>query len=643
VHVPKIIYESPKDRSLEWQSVQADAAQKEAQLSTLRMRRHRQSRSRTLRRLVAAVVVLLAAGSLIVAGVYAGSPSTLTDGESIAGVDVGGLTTNQAVRLLERRAAALANTPVVVHVAGHTFRLRQGQIGVLVDWAGAVASARSKADGFGPIRGFRRLFLRAFGGTITPAARADGHALDLALARIVSSVGREPRDAAIALQGLKPVVVPGRVGISIDRQAAKQEILDRFAHLSRAPVVLPLSPQPPQVTASMLAAELTQVRTAVSSPVDLELGSTRYRLPRWQLASMLRLPSGGSESITLGGKQADAFILKLEKALNRAPKDASFAVSGSAVRIVPDLLGRVLSVPVTVRNIVQAALSPTNRTALIVVETKQAKRTAKDARAMGINELVSGYTTEFGGVPNRIHNVELVSHLIDGTLIAPGTTFSFNATTGDRNASKGFLVAPVIINGELTTGLGGGVCQVSTTVFNAAYEAGLDITARTNHALYISHYPQGRDATVNYPDVDLKFVNDTKDWLLLRTFVSSSSLTVNLYGTNPHRRVVSETAALVVNGHPPTQWVKDPKLEKGTKVIEEAGSSPLSTSVQRKVYSADDKLLYDNVWYSRYDGEKRVIHIGTKKPAKPAGPSGPTGPTGPSGPSGPTGASGVAP
>ena len=95
----------------------------------------------------------------------------------------------------------------------------------------------------------------------------------------------------------------------------------------------------------------------------------------------------------------------------------------------------------------------------------------------------------------------------------------------------------MIVNGELTTGLGGGVCQVSTTVFNAAFEAGLKITERTNHALYISHYPQGRDATVDYPGVDLKFVNDTGNWLLLRTFVSSSSLTVSLYGTPVHRKV----------------------------------------------------------------------------------------------------------
>src|SRR5206468_7223045 len=164
---------------------------------------------------------------------------------------------------------------------------------------------------------------------------------------------------------------------------------------------------------------------------------------------------------------------------------------------------------------------------------------------MGITRLVSAYTTEYGGVPNRIHNVQLVARLLDDHLIAPGDQFSFNQATGARTADKGFLEAPVIINGELETGLGGGVCQVSTTVFNAAYEAGLDITARTNHALYISHYPQGRDATVDYPNVDLKFVNDTGHWLLLRTFVTDSSLTVNLYGTPVDRKVESVTSPLV--------------------------------------------------------------------------------------------------
>jgi vancomycin resistance protein YoaR len=231
---------------------------------------------------------------------------------------------------------------------------------------------------------------------------------------------------------------------------------------------------------------------------------------------------------------------------------------------------------------------------------------------MDIKGLVASYQTFYGGEPNRIHNVQLVSHLVDKHVIAPGETFSFNGATGARTAEKGFKEAPVIINGELKTGLGGGVCQVSTTVFNAAYEAGLPILARTNHALYISHYPQGRDATVNYPDVDLKFVNDTGHWLLLRTWVGSSSLTVALYGTPVHRRVVSETAPLEVEGRPPVKRVPDPSLFAGQRVTEETGEPPRTTSVRRRVYDANGKLLYDATFYSSYRGEPTIIRVGTK-------------------------------
>ena len=169
--------------------------------------------------------------------------------------------------------------------------------------------------------------------------------------------------------------------------------------------------------------------------------------------------------------------------------------------------------------------------------------------------------------------MQLVAHLVDDKLIAPGATFSFNGTTGERSAEKGFLEAPVIVNGELQTGLGGGVCQVSTTVFNAAYEAGLRITARTNHSLYISHYPLGRDATVNYPDTDLKFVNDTAHWLLLRTWVGPSSLTVALYGTPQHRRIETTSAPLVVVAPPPVTKTVDATLKPGEVVVDDPGSA----------------------------------------------------------------------
>jgi hypothetical protein len=204
--------------------------------------------------------------------------------------------------------------------------------------------------------------------------------------------------------------------------------------------------------------------------------------------------------------------------------------------------------------------------------------------------------------------------------VAPGATFSFNTTTGDRNAAKGFLEAPVIVNGELTTGLGGGVCQVSTTVFNAAFEAGLKITERTNHALYISHYPQGRDATVDYPSVDLKFVNDTGNWLLLRTFVSSSSLTVNLYGSPVHRRVESSTSPLSPHGVPPVKKTVDPTLKPGEKVVDDDGVPALSTSVTRDVYADDGKLLYHDTWYSSYRAEPKLVRLGPKPEKKKSKP-----------------------
>jgi vancomycin resistance protein YoaR len=267
--------------------------------------------------------------------------------------------------------------------------------------------------------------------------------------------------------------------------------------------------------------------------------------------------------------------------------------------------------------VLAAAVSPAARSATLEVTTVRAKLTTSRARALGISGVVGTYETFFGGVPNRIHNVELVSHLIDGHLIAPGAVFSFNKTTGERNAAKGFLEAPVIVNGELQTGLGGGVCQVSTTVFNAAYEAGLPILARTNHALYISHYPQGRDATVDYPGIDLQFRNDTGHWLLLRTFVTPSSLVVTLYGAPLHRRVESETAPLLVTGPVPVKKVKDPTLLKGTQEIDQQGTPSMSTSVHRRVYDANGKLLYDDVFYSSYRGETQVMLVGTKPKPKP--------------------------
>jgi vancomycin resistance protein YoaR len=563
---------------------------------------------------ILAVFALVAAG-VVLGFVFAGSPSKIADGVRVDGVDVGGLEAHEARALLERKAAALANHSVVFIAGGERFSISPVELGVQADWKAAVDDARRQGDGFAPLRGFKRLGVDFFGADVAPPTSALSGALTYELQQIAEQVDRAPRDARLVRAGLDVHVVGAQPGVRLDRAAAAEAIVRTLASLDRpaGSVALPVRRTAPRVRAAALRRAALQARIALSAPVRLQLGPTRWLVPPSRLAELLELPSDGRTALKVGGPAAIAWLTKLGSRVEQAPHDATFAVDGPRVRVVPARSGVRLDTVGTADAILRAALRRRLRVAQVAVQAEPAKLTTAKARAMGIVGRVSDYTTVFGGVPNRIHNVQVVAHLVDDKLIAPGDTFSFNKTTGERTAAKGFLLAPVIISGEVTTGLGGGVCQVSTTVFNAAFDAGLNITERTNHALYISHYPQGRDATVDYPDVDLKFVNDTGHWLLLRTFVSSSSLTVSLYGTPTGRKVVSSTAPLVVAGAIPVKKTVDKTLKPGEKVVDDPGSAPLRTSVTRDVYAKDGTLLYHNTWFSSYRGSPKLLRVGPKK------------------------------
>jgi vancomycin resistance protein YoaR len=575
-----------------------------------------------VRRRLAFLLLSIVATAVVLGLVFAGSPTTLANGVTIDGIEVGGMDAKDARRLLEARSAAVARRPVVFEAGGKRFSIRPIDLGVEPDWKAAVDAAQRQGDGFGPLRGFKRLDVRVFGADVAPPTRVLNGALEYKVGLIAGAVDRAPRDASLVLHGTRLEVVPARPGLTLDRPATERLLVRSLATVDRSVrhVDLPLRIGAPRVRAAALARAAAQVRTALSAPVRLELGKTRWVLSPRRLAPLLELPAGGRTTLSVGGPAADDWLVRLGRRVEKPAKDATFAVDGSHIHVVPSVPGTRLDPVGTAAGLLKAALRqrPAFRVARLPVQESRAKVSTAAARAMHIDGLVSSYTTLYGGIANRVHNVQLVAHLVDEKLIAPDATFSFNKTTGERNAAKGFLEAPVIVNGELTTGLGGGVCQVSTTVFNAAFEAGLKITERTNHALYISHYPQGRDATVDYPTVDLKFVNDTGNWLLLRTFVSSSSLTVNLYGTPVHRKVVSATGPLEVTGPPPVKKTVDPSLKPGAKVVDDPGVPSMSTSVTRDVYEPGGKLLYHDTWYSSYRASPKLVRLGPakKKPKK---------------------------
>ena len=219
---------------------------------------------------------------------------------------------------------------------------------------------------------------------------------------------------------------------------------------------------------------------------------------------------------------------------------------------------------------------------------RQPDLTTAKAQALGITRKLVSYTTQMGvSSSNRIHNVHLMADFIDGTVVAPGEKFSFNDVVGPRTAERGFLEGQEIIGSLVLPSIGGGVCQTATTLFNDAFELGLPILARTNHNLYLAHYPIGRDATVAWGGPDFQFKNDLKHGLLIKTTYSDQTLTFTFYGTSEGRRVVSHTGAQTNWTKPSMNYAIDPNAPRGSaKVVAGTGELGFDVVVDRTVYDA---------------------------------------------------------
>jgi vancomycin resistance protein YoaR len=252
------------------------------------------------------------------------------------------------------------------------------------------------------------------------------------------------------------------------------------------------------------------------------------------------------------------------------------------------------------------------------VTATQPELTTKEARGLGVKEVTSTYTTAFdsGDVP-RVHNIGLIAAAVHGRLVRPGQVFSMNAATGQRTAAKGYRTAHVIQNGEIVDGLGGGVCQAGTTMFNTAFFAGLPVVERRNHSLHISHYPMGRDATLSWPWTDLKFRNDSPYGIYITSRATPSSLTFTFWSTSRGYKVTASTSAARNFRAPPTRYKDDPTLPKGEEAVEESGASGFDVTVSRTVTRGGEVVRRDS-FVSNYRPWVRVVRRGTKEAPRPA-------------------------
>jgi vancomycin resistance protein YoaR len=356
------------------------------------------------------------------------------------------------------------------------------------------------------------------------------------------------------------------------------------------------------------------VTTLLKAPIEVTAGDGRSDLRPADLAPLVRTRAAAGElRLRLDQAGLDRLLRRQAGFAYTEPRDARFQPTGSSVRILPSVDGLEVVPGKAAAAVLEAgtAGSGNDRSVALPTTATQPALTTKEAKALGVKEVMSTFTTTFSAADApRVHNIGLIAAAVHGSLVLPGQVFSMNTTTGQRTAAKGYRTAHVIQNGEIVDGLGGGVCQAGTTMFNAAFFAGLPVIERRNHSLHISHYPMGRDATLDWPYTDLKWRNDSPYGIYITSRATPSALTFTFWSTSRGYKVTATTSAASNFRDPPTRYEDDPTLPKGEEVVEESGSSGFDVTVSRTVTKGGTVVRSDR-FVSNYSPWVRVVRRGT--------------------------------
>ncbi len=306
----------------------------------------------------------------------------------------------------------------------------------------------------------------------------------------------------------------------------------------------------------------------------------------------------------------DSILAQLQDTVNRPPRNATLSLKTGG--IIAEEEGRQLELP-TLKNWIETELNQMDGGSIVLpVAPIRPEITAKELAENGIKELVAMYTTVFNPEDaNRTINVKLSAQKINGKLIYPGQTFSYNDTVGPREKEQGFKEAMEIINGEFVPGIGGGVCQVSSTLYNAVILAGLQVVERTNHSKPLSYVPVGRDATVVYNTLDFKFVNDSPAPVMIMAETIGDKLNIGIFG----QRALDKNIDIVIASQraiqPAIVKKADPALAPGEKKIEKPGKPGYDVVVMRIIRDNSGRELKREVLSrDKYAPDNTVVRTG---------------------------------
>jgi vancomycin resistance protein YoaR len=537
---------------------------------------------------------------------------------SVAGVDVGGTTPEEARQLITAYERRLQTTPAAFVVESTGFMLDPSSVGLEADVDAAITAALEQRSS-------------SFFGGFFPWLSSFGDVIELDLAWRVDPAAVEQQLEAWELQAVsRPAyegaveIVDGRVtydypaaGFAIDRGSAQSVIAAELASPTRPTTELALTEAEPTLTAADIDDTVTTVERMLSRPailVDAPRGIT-FELDRDQLAEAIRIDivehSPATIELSLDQDVVARYLAEHQDELEIPAVDAGFDVDidTGTVTVVPSQQGRTVDPAAATAALFTAATGGLTQP-LPYTAGAEPEYSTEDAEAFGPLGLVSEFTTNMPGV-NRVHNIQLMADTIDGHVVWPGEEFSINDFVGPRTEAGGYLRDGAIIMGEVTccdkpANVGGGVSQYGTTIYNAIFFGCYEDLDHTPHSLYISRYPEGREATLGYPAPDVRFRNDSEAPVIIKNSYTNHTITVQFYGNNGGRVCTAEKSDRFNPTSPRTVYEANESVEPGTERVVSKGSGGFSVTVTRVMTMPDGRVIRQPYTH-RYRGAVRKI------------------------------------
>lgn len=581
---------------------------------------------------------ILALCALILSSYTADSVAAIgrvRSGVKAGALELGGHNHEEASKALGSHAQQLLSDPVELFADKHRFTVAPSEISFAPD----VGTTLEDAMGVGRrgnffVRTWHRLRALFASTDVGWVSKIDRDAAHLLVRDWAAQIDTEGHEAGIEARGATLVPVGAVAGRRVDQEAAIDGVVDALESWPRHSVELPMSVHNRRTTIEDAAEAAELANRWASSPMILDApDGTDHFLSRAEIAGMLEaVPEQQDDEWKLrlrfsAAKVSDALGNEM-KPYEHEARSASFAVNGATVSVIAGENGRRFDAAATARALGATAGRSTSRTAKAVFSSAEPDLTTEEARGLRIKQLVSTFTTQHPCCASRVHNIHKIADVVNNTIVRPGSTFSLNTHVGPRTTEKGYVLAPMIFDGEFRDDVGGGVSQFATTMFNAVFFGGYRFESYKAHSYYISRYPAGREATISWPHPDLRFTNNSNSGILIRTSYSSTSISVSFYGDKEGRVVTAEAGPRTNFTEPEEQRKENPALQPGEEKVAQEGVQGFDIVVFR-IINRDGEVTRTR-FFTRYKPEPRIVEFGPGEPSPSPGEGEPRKPREPS-------------